>query len=184
MPVILGLVIVAVLVVFAIGLYNRLIALRNRVDNAWSQIAVQLKRRHDLIPNLVATVKGYAQHESGTLEAVIAARNAAASATGSSVEQTAAAENMLTGALRQLFALSESYPELKANENFMSLQNELSDTENKISYSRQFYNDSVMTFNTAIQVFPANILAGIMGFTARTYFEIDEAQSEPVKVEF
>lgn len=175
---------VVVIVAYVIALFNRLVTLRNRVDNAWSQVTVQLKRRWDLIPNLVSTVKGYASHESKTLEAVIQARNAASSVSSGTVEQTAQAENVLTGALRQLFALSESYPDLKANTNFSSLQQELTDTENMISYARQFYNDSVMTFNTAIQVFPANLMATQFGFKDRSYFEIDQSQTEPVKVEF
>lgn len=175
---------VVVIVAYVIALFNRLVTLRNRVDNAWSQVTVQLKRRWDLIPNLVSTVKGYASHESQTLEAVIAARNAASSVSSGTVEQTAQAENVLTGALRQLFALSESYPDLKANTNFSSLQQELTETENMISYARQFYNDSVMTFNTAIQVFPANLMATQFGFKDRSYFEIDQSQTEPVKVEF
>ena len=175
---------IAVVVIYVIVLYNRLVTMRNRVDNAWSQVTVQLKRRWDLIPNLVSTVKGYAEHESKTLEAVIEARNAASQVASGTVQQTADAENVLSGALRQLFALSESYPDLKANQNFASLQTELSETENKISYSRQFYNDTVMTFNTAIELFPASLLASQMGFKARTYFEVYQAQTEPVKVEF
>lgn len=176
--------VVIALVLYVVSLYNRLVTLKNRVDNAWSQVTVQLKRRWDLIPNLVATVKGYAEHESKTLEAVIEARNAASHVSAGTVDQTAQAENVLTGALRQLFALSESYPDLKANQNFTSLQDELSATEDKISYARQFYNDTVMTFNTAIEVFPASMIASSLGFTSRTYFEIDQAQTEPVKVEF
>lgn len=176
--------VVIALVLYVVSLYNRLVTLKNRVDNAWSQVTVQLKRRWDLIPNLVATVKGYAEHESKTLEAVIEARNAASHVSSGTVDQTAQAENVLTGALRQLFALSESYPDLKANQNFTSLQDELSATEDKISYARQFYNDTVMTFNTAIEVFPASMIASSLGFTSRTYFEIDQAQTEPVKVEF
>lgn len=157
-----------------IALYNRLVVLRNRVDNAWSQIDVQLRRRYDLIPNLVETVKGYASHESETFEKVTQARNMAVNA--GSVAEQGAAENMLTGALKSLFAVAEAYPELKANENFMMLQEELSGTESKIAYARQFYNDSVMSFNTAIQSFPANLIAGIFGFTARDYFEVELAE--------
>ncbi len=174
------LVVVAVLAV--IGLYNRLIVLRNRVDNAWAQIEVQLKRRYDLIPNLVETVKGYASHESGTFEAVTQARNVAMSAQGP--EQQAAAENMLTGTLKTLFAVAEAYPDLKANQNFMQLQEELTGTESKIAYARQFYNDSVMSFNTAIQSFPANLLAGIFGFVARQYFDAEPAADVAPKVSF
>lgn len=176
--------IIVVLVLYVVSLYNKLVTLKNRVDNSWSQVTVQLKRRWDLIPNLVSTVKGYAEHESKTLEAVIEARNTASHVTMGTVDQTAQAENALSGALRQLFALSESYPDLKANENFNSLQAELSATEDKISYARQFYNDTVMTFNTAIEVFPASMIASSFGFSQRTYFEIDQAETEPVKVEF
>jgi LemA protein len=171
-----------VIVAVIAGIYNRLVTLRNRVDNAWSQIDVQLRRRYDLIPNLVETVKGYAKHESETLEKVIKARQMAIDA--GSVKEQSEAENMLTGTLRSLFAVAEAYPELKANENFMMLQEELSGTESKIAYSRQFYNDSVMTYNTSIQTFPNNILAGMFGFTQRDYFEIEEAAKEPVKVQF
>src|SRR5437899_4155978 len=138
------------------GMYNGLVRLRNQLENAWAQIDVQLKRRHDLIPNLVETVKGYATHESSTFEKVIQARNMAVSA--KTVGERAEAENVLTGALKSLFAVAEAYPELKANQNFMALQEELTSTENKISFSRQFYNDSVMTYNTHIQVFPTNFI--------------------------
>lgn len=169
-----GLVLLLVIGGLLIALYNRLVVLRNRVDNAWSQIDVQLRRRYDLIPNLMETVKGYAKHESETFEKVTQARNMALSA--GTVAEQGAAENMLTGALKSLFAVSEAYPELKANENFMMLQEELSGTESKISYARQFYNDSVMSFNTAIQSFPANLIAGIFGFTARDYFEVELAE--------
>lgn len=169
-----GLVLLLVVGGLLIALYNRLVVLRNRVDNAWSQIDVQLRRRYDLIPNLMETVKGYAKHESETFEKVTQARNMAVSA--GTVAEQGAAENMLTGALKSLFAVSEAYPELKANENFMMLQEELSGTESKISYARQFYNDSVMSFNTAIQSFPANLIAGIFGFTARDYFEVELAE--------
>ncbi len=174
---------VLLVAVFAvIGIYNRIITLRNRVDNAWSQIDVQLRRRYDLIPNLVETVKGYAAHEKETLERVIQARNAAMSAEG--VAAQGAAENMLSGTLKSLFALAENYPDLKANQNFLMLQEELSGTESKIAYARQFYNDSVMSFNTSIQTFPSNILAGMFGFKEREYFEIEEVAKEPVKVQF
>lgn len=169
-----GLVLLLVVGGLLIALYNRLVVLRNRVDNAWSQIDVQLRRRYDLIPNLMETVKGYAKHESETFEKVTQARNMAVSA--GTVAEQGVAENMLTGALKSLFAVSEAYPELKANENFMMLQEELSGTESKISYARQFYNDSVMSFNTAIQSFPANLIAGIFGFTARDYFEVELAE--------
>ncbi len=173
---------VVVVIAAAVGIYNRLVTLRNRVDNAWSQIDVQLRRRYDLIPNLVETVKGYAAHEKETFESVIQARNAAMGA--QTVGEHSEAENMLSGTLKSLFALAENYPDLKANQNFMMLQEELSGTESKIAYSRQFYNDSVMSYNTAQQTFPANILAGMFGFTPREYFEIEEAAKEPVKVAF
>lgn len=159
-----------------IALYNRLVVLRNRVDNAWSQIDVQLRRRYDLIPNLVETVKGYATHESATFEKVTQARNMAVNA--GTVAEQGQAENMLTGALKSLFAVAEAYPDLKANQNFMMLQEELSGTESKIAYARQFYNDSVMSLNTAIQSFPANLLAGMFGFTLREYFEIELAEAK------
>lgn len=175
-----GVLLVVVIALFLIGLYNRLVVLRNRVQNAWAQIEVQLKRRYDLIPNLVETVKGYASHERQTLEAVIAARNTAMTAAGSGPAQQGVAENMLTGALRQLFALAEAYPDLKANQNFLDLQEKLADAENKIAYARQFYNDTVMSFNTAIQSFPAVLVAGMFGFTAKEYFEAEpEADTVP-----
>lgn len=174
---------VALVAAFAvIGIYNRLVTLRNRIDNAWSQIDVQLRRRYDLIPNLVETVKGYAAHERETLEQVIAARSAAMSA--QTVKEHSDAENMLTGALKSLFALAEAYPDLKANQNFLMLQEELAGTESKIAYARQFYNDSVMTYNTAIQMFPSNLVASIFGFREREYFEIEEGAREPVAVKF
>jgi len=175
-------VIVIVAALAVVALYNRLVVLRNRVDNAWAQIDVQLKRRYDLIPNIVETVKGYATHEKGTFEAVIQARSAAMSAQG--VAEQGAAENVLTGALKSLFALAEAYPDLKANQSFLQLQDELTNTEGKIAYARQFYNDSVMSLNTAIQSFPANLLAGMFGFTQREYFEIEAAAAEAPKVQF
>jgi len=179
-----GLLILAAIVVMAlIGIYNGLVRMRQQVKNAWSQIDVQLKRRYDLIPNLVETVKGYAKHEKETLERVIQARNAAVSAQG--VEQQAQAENMLTGALRQLFALSESYPDLKANQNFLALQEELSTTENKISFARQHYNDTTANYNTKVQSFPANLVAGAFGFHVEPFFEIeDAAQRAAPQVQF
>ncbi|MBS3956725.1 MAG: LemA family protein [Clostridiales bacterium] len=170
------------LAVAVVVLYNRLIVLRNRVDNAWSQIDVQLRRRYDLIPNLVETVKGYMTHEAETLQNVTEARNVAMHA--GSVKEQGAAENMLSSTLKSLFAVAEAYPDLKANENFMMLQEELSGTESKIAYARQFYNDSVMSFNTAVQKFPANILVGTLGFTERDYFEIEVEAREAVKVQF
>lgn len=176
------LVIVVLLIVWAISVYNHLVSLKMRVKNAWAQIDTQLKRRFDLIPNLVETVKGYAAHEQGTLEKVIAARNTYASA--SSVEDKAKANNELTSTLKSIFALGEAYPELKANENFLALQTELTGTEDKVAYSRQFYNDTVQMYNTAIMKFPSNILAGMFGYKEEPFFTIDEAQKEPVKVQF
>ena len=174
--------VVVVLVIFVIMTYNSLVSLRNRIENAWAQIDVQLKRRYDLIPNLVETVKGYAAHEQETLEKVIQARNMAVSATG--VEGQAQAENVLTGALKSLFALSESYPDLKANQNFMQLQEELTGTEGRIAYARQFYNDTVYKYNTKIQSFPGLIFAKVFGFTEREYFETDDETRGPVQVQF
>jgi LemA protein len=166
--------------------YNSLATKSLRVKEAWSDIQVQLKRRYDLIPNLVETVKGYATHEAGTLESVTAARTAAMNATAPA--DKAAAENMLTGALKSLFAVSEAYPDLKANQNFLHLQQELSDTENKIQAARRFYNGTVMALNAAIQTFPGNIIAGIFSFKEEEFFELAEgeaaAASEPVKVQF
>lgn len=176
------LLLVAVLGILLIALYNRLVVLRNRVENAWAQIDVQLKQRYDLIPNLVETVKGYASHERETLEKVIQARNMAVNASG--VEAQSQAENMLTGALKSLFALSEAYPDLKANTNFLDLQEKLATIEQKIAYARQFYNDSVTSLNTAIETFPANVFAGIFGFTKKEYFEIEPAAAEAPKVQF
>jgi LemA protein len=166
-----------------IGMYNGLVALRQQVRNAWSQIDVQLKRRYDLIPNLVETVKGYAAHEKETFERVVQARNAAVSAQG--VQNQAQAENMLTGALRQLFALAERYPDLTANQNFLALQEELATTENRISFARQHYNDTTAGYNTRVQSFPANILAGMFGFTVEPFFELDDkAERVAPKVSF
>ena len=172
------LVVVVLLVIYVIALYNGLVRNRNRVDNAWAQIEVQLKRRRDLIPNLVETVKGYAAHERGTFEAVTQARAAAAGAQGPA--QTAAAEGILSQALGRLFAVAEAYPDLKANTNFLDLQQQLQDTENKIAVSRQVYNDTVLTYNNAIQVFPAVLIAGPFGFTKREFFEIEDAGDREV----
>ncbi len=168
--------VVVVIVIWAISVYNGLVAMRQRTNQAFADIDVQLKQRHDLIPNLVETVKGYAAHEKGTLEAVIQARQTAIAAPG--VEQKVAAENMLTGALGKLFALSESYPDLKANANFRQLQSDLSDIENKLAASRRFYNNAVQEYNTGIQQFPAALFAGIFGFSQRTFFDVggDRAQ--------
>jgi LemA protein len=179
-----GLVLVLVLsfFVFAFVLaYNGLVTLRNQVKNAWQQIGVQLKRRHDLIPNLVETVKDYMAYEQETLEKVIRARNQALTATG--VQGTAAAEGALSGALRSLFAVVESYPQLKANENVARLQEELTSTENRIAFARQFYNDSVMRYNTRLQVIPTNVIASLFSFKEEPFFEIPDAEREPVKVD-
>jgi len=176
-------IIAVVVVVVLLGLwfaltYNRLIKFRNRTDNAWAQVDVQLRRRYDLIPNLVETVKGYASHERGTFEAVVEARAAAQAASG--VVEKAEAENMLTGALRRLFALAEAYPELRASENFQSLQGDLSDTENKIAVARQIYNDTTLSYNTAIQTIPTNLIAGVAGFRPSGYFETEgDARATP-----
>ena len=178
--IILGVLVVVVALVF-VGTYNRLVGLREQVRNSWSQIDVQLKRRHDLIPNLVEAVKGYAAHERGTLEAVIQARNAAMAA--QSLPDREQAENQLTTTLRSLFALSESYPNLRANENFMMLQEELSGTEGKIAYARQHYNDIVGIYNTTIKSFPANLIAG-SGFKQEQYFEIQEGERSAPQVKF
>lgn len=177
--------VIAVAVLYIIALYNGLITLKNRTDEAWSDINVQLKRRYDLIPNLVNTVKGYATHEKETLEKVIEARNRAMSVQGEDSVAKSEVENQLSGALKSLFALAESYPDLKANQNFLELQKELSDTENKIQASRRFYNGNVRDFNTKIEMFPSNIIAGKLGFKVREFFQIeDEKQKENVKVEF
>ena len=162
--------IIAVLVVILVLIYNRLVALRQTTNQAWGDIDVQLKQRQDLVPNLVETVKGYASHEKETLQSVIEARNAAVSA--HSVKDQAQAENMLSGALRQLFALSEAYPDLKANQNFLKLQSELADLENKIAAARRFFNNAVNEYNTAIEQFPAVVLASPMGFKPREFFEV------------
>ena len=174
-------ILIAVIVVIAIFLiitYNRLVSLRQVVGQAWSDISVQLKQRHDLVPNLVETVKGYAAHERGTLEAVTQARNAAVSA--ANPQQQVAAENMLSGALRQLFALSENYPQLKANQNFLQLQSDLSDLENKIAASRRFYNNAVQEYNASIQQFPAVLVAGPLGFHSSQFFDVDESERAAV----
>ena len=176
-------VVVVVLGGYVIMVYNRLVAKRVQTKNAWSQIDVQLKRRHDLVPNLVSTVQGYASHERETLESVTKARQQAIDA--SSLGDQAQAENMLTGALRQLFALSENYPDLKANQNFMQLQEELTSTENKIGFARQHYNDTVSRYNTALQSFPQNIIANTFNFEKRDFFEIEEpAHREVPQVKF
>ena len=181
-PVIIGIVVVIAIICAIAGIYNNLVTLRNRIDNAWQNIDTQLQRRNDLIPNLVETVKGYAAHEKETLDAVISARNAATSA--STPDEKMAADNVLTGALRQLFAVAEAYPDLKANTNFTQLQTTLEDTENKISYARQSYNDCVLNYNNGIQTFPGNIFAGIFQFKERSGFEADAAAREVPQVKF
>jgi LemA protein len=173
-----------VLLGWAVATYNRLVRQRNQVDAAWAQIDVQLKRRYDLIPNLVETVKGYAAHERGTLDAVVQARNAAVAAAGGGPAGRAGAENMLTQTLGRLFALAEAYPNLKANENFLALQSELATTEDKIAYARQFYNSAVQTYNTSTQSIPTNIIAGVGGFRARDLFEAVGGERGPVQVRF
>ena len=178
--------VVVVIIVAIVLMYNSLIRLKNRVEEAWSDIDVQLKRRYDLIPNLVETVKGYAGHERETLEKVTAARTAAMAAAGQGdAKAQAVAENMLSGTLKSLFALSESYPDLKANQNFLELQRDLTDTEDKIQAARRFYNGNVRDFNTKLQIFPTNIIGNMLGFKAREFFEIEDAkEKEPVKVQF
>jgi LemA protein len=167
--------VIVVIAIWAMTIYNRLVAMRQRCDQSFADIDVQLKQRHDLIPNLVETVKGYAAHERGTLEAVIQARNTAIAAPG--VEQKVQAENMLTGALRQLFALSENYPNLKANANFQQLQSDLSDIENKLAAARRFFNNAVQEYNTGIQQMPANLFAASFGFQPRAFFDLGETRA-------
>jgi LemA protein len=179
--IIIGAIVLIVVLFFWLG-YNSLVKNRNRVDNAWSQIDVQLKRRHDLIPNLVETVKGYAAHERGTFEAVTNARANAINAQGP--EQTAAAENQLTGALKSLFAVAEAYPDLKANQNFLNLQEELTSAEDRIAYARQFFNDSVLSYNTQIQKFPTVLLAGMFHFEKREFFDAAPEDTETPQVQF
>ena len=179
------LVVIVVIVLWAISVYNGLVSMRQRVNQAYADIDVQLRQRHDLIPNLVETVKGYAAHERGTLEEVIKARNVAVAAQGPA--QQAAAENMLSGALRQLFALSEAYPDLKANANFQQLQAEIADLENKIAASRRFFNNAVQEYNTGIQRFPAALFAGMFGFTQRDFFDLGpdrQAELQAPQVKF
>lgn len=180
--VVLGVIVLVALFVWAT--YNGLVQLRVRVEEAWSDITVQLKRRTDLIPNLVNTVKGYAAHESGVFEKVTEARSAIMDAKG--VKETAVAENQIEGALKSLFAVAENYPDLKANQNFLQLQNELVDTEDKIQASRRFYNGGVRDLNTKVKVFPANMIAGMLGFKEREFFEVDDMASveKPVEVKF
>lgn len=175
------LILIAIVFFWGVGLYNTLVRIRNQVKNAWAQIDVQLKRRHDLIPNLVEVVKDYMSYEQETLQKVIEARSGAIKAQG--VKNVSQSENMLTGALKSLFAVVESYPELKANENVMRLQEELTSTENKIAFARQYYNDSVMTMNNKTEVFPSSIIANSFGFKREEYYEVPEGESEPVKVD-
>ncbi|MBI3232313.1 MAG: LemA family protein [Candidatus Doudnabacteria bacterium] len=177
-------IVLVLLVVAGIAIYNGLIRSRNRVDEAWSDIEVQLKRRYDLIPNLVETVKGYAKQESSVLENVTKMRNLAMNA--GSMQEKLKDENMLSGALKSLFAVSENYPDLKSNTNFMQMQRDLTDTEDKIQAARRFYNGTVRDFNTKLQVFPTNLFASMFGFSAREFFDIDEkgAEGQPVKVSF
>lgn len=178
--------VIAVFVLWVIAAYNRFVTFKNRAQEAWADIEVQLKRRYDLIPNLVNTVKGYATHESGTLDAVIKARNTAMQSMAGANPEHAAAENQLSGALKSIFALSENYPDLKSNTNFLELQRELSDTENKIQSARRFYNGNVRDFTTALQHFPGNIIGKMFNFIAPNYFDIpdDGIESKPVEVKF
>jgi LemA protein len=173
--------VIVVLVLWVIMIYNGLVAMRQRVNQAFSDVDVQTKQRHDLSPNLVETVKGYASHERGTLEAVVQARNAAVTAQAGGVAAQAAAENMLSGALRQLFALSEAYPDLKANQNFQQLQSELSDLENKIAAARRFFNNAVQEYNTGIQQFPAALFAGSLGFQPKEFFDVGVEQRKQLE---
>ena len=173
---------VVILILYIITVYNGLVTLRNRVKNSWAQIDVQLKNRADLIPNLVEAVKGYASHEKSTFDEVVKARNAAISA--KNIEETVKANNMMAEALSKLMVVVEAYPELKANSNFLSLQGDLKDTEEKIRYARQFYNDIVLKYNNSIEVFPKNILASMFGFKEESYFKIDDRDKEVVNVKF
>ena len=175
--------VIVLLVIAGVVIYNGLIKSRNQVENAWAQIDVQLKRRLDLIPNLVETVKGYAAHERETLDAVITARNRAMAAPSTPAAQ-GQADNLVTGALRQLFALSEAYPDLKANQNFLALQEELTATEGRVAYARQFYNDSVLSYNTKLDTFPSVVFARMMKFDKREYFEAEEGAQQVPKIEF
>ncbi|MCX5877653.1 MAG: LemA family protein [Deltaproteobacteria bacterium] len=179
MTLIVVLLIVVGLGFFVVSVYNGLVRARNEVKNAWSSIDVQLKRRHDLIPNLLETVKGYAAHERGTLDAVVKARQQAVSFTGS-VEERGKVENMLTQSLRSLFAVAEAYPDLKANQNFIKLQEELSGTENKIGFARQYYNDATMRYKNRIEMFPSNVIAGMFNFQPEPFFQVEEAAERAV----
>ncbi|HZB23071.1 MAG TPA: LemA family protein [Gaiellaceae bacterium] len=180
--IVIAIVVAVALALFVVVLYNRLVRLRNRVENAWAQVDVQLRRRYDLIPNLVETVKGYASHERATFEEVTQARTRAQEAR--TVEEQAQAENMLTAAIGRLFAVAEAYPELRATENFQQLQTELSETENKIQVARQVYNDTVLTYENARETVPTNLIAGLFGFGPKEYFEIEEPAREAPRVQF
>lgn len=177
----LGLILV-LLIIYIWGTYNRLIVLKNRIEEAWSGIEVQIKRRADLIPNLMETVKGYAKHEKSVFQEVTKARNQVLAA--KNVQEAGRAENMLTSALKSLFAVAEAYPELKANTNFQELQRELSDTEDKIAYTRQFYNTNVLAYNNSVVIFPNNILASLFHFTPKEFFDAEAKDEQPVKVNF
>ncbi len=179
---IIAIVVVIIIAVRIVHMYNKLVSLKNRVKNSYAQIDVQLKRRNDLIPNLVETVKGYAKHEKGVLEEVTRARGNVINASG--VKETSVADNQLTGALKTLFAVAENYPDLKANSNFQKLQEQLDETENKIAYARQFYNDVVLMYNNACQQFPSNILAKMFNFKEEEFFEADESSREAPQVQF
>ena len=179
------LVVIVLLVLWLVAMYNGLVRARNEVGNAWSQIDVQLNRRHDLIPNLVETVKGFMNHERQTLEAVTKARQQAVQLSGGTVEEKARAENQLSQTLRSLFAVSENYPQLKANENFLALQEELASTENKIGFSRQYYNDSALNLNNKVEMFPTSIFANMFSFKKAPFFEVETADvRKPVQVKF
>ena len=181
------LILIAVIVVIGggiVGIYNGLVVAKNQVKNAWAQIDVQLKRRRDLIPNLIESVKGYMKHESETLTKIVELRQQAINITGNDVKTISQVENQLSGALKSLFALSENYPDLKASQNFLQFQEELASTENKISFARQFYNDSVLMYNNKIQVFPNNLIAGIFNFATETFFEIAEEEKAVPEVKF
>jgi LemA protein len=185
MSLIILIVVIAIILFWVIGMYNGLIRLRNQVKNAWSQIDVQLKRRHDLIPNLVETAKGYMKHERETLESITKARSQAVEATGSGVANQAKAENELSGAIGRFMLVVENYPDLKANQNFLSLQEELTSTENKVSFSRQNYNDQVLVFNTKVESVPTNIIAGMFNFKQAEFFEIEDTEERKApKVQF
>jgi LemA protein len=181
-PLIIIIAVVVLIALFFVLQYNGLVRARNAVDNAWAQIDVQLRRRYDLIPNLVETVKGYASHERETLEAVVNARNVAMTATGPAAQ--AGAENVLSGALKSLFAVAEAYPDLKANQNFLQLQEELTATESRVAFARQYYNDSVLRYNTKTQTVPSNIVAGMFNFATKEYFETEGDARGPVNVDF